>query len=663
MRILLTVCAAALLASSTPRHCPAAEPPSPVPAPPFDLRLIDGGGSMASDELFPSFERTFLLFWDSGCPHCVEVLAGCEAFHRKHFGEETAVVGILGGTEDLLHARGILEAGEISFFQLLDPGSGLARAYGVPSSTPALFLVDRDGMIRDRSIDPSGDIGAVMEEMLERRNAAAPERVSSGGKNIGEIPPEPLSSASPSDWIFSGRQRIRFLSVDSRGDAPAGLYGEDVASGNNVHYRFEFDASRTINRHLRAGGLLRISNEGEAVLRAGPQYLGSEWGSAFAELNAAGANLRLGYYTLSMTPLTLMRWDWDDNPRIGGDAGCGCGATGGVLLVESLEEPAPELVLEGGLASYERSRFRTRLFYAMPRRAREIKYTSGPQGEIDRAQYSLETWGFETLYRRHDKRTSSFWMAGVHIAGTREDRRSVDFIALNYPIPDPWRRSVIVTASARIPLVRWVGVAGEWIVWNRMDVDSLEKIYRDMYTFEWRASHARFDGEGGVAGIVFEHSHTLHARCDYLRLDGGFFSPFAALSYAPDREGIRFSCQAPIPKTHSAVSVFYKRLRELKAAAGVEREQESIAGVSIDTDLPNGIGGSIGWMDRGAWRNGAVDAFDDSRRALAVAGRYRLTKASLVQLHYQRVATTLSHGGGEQESLAGLYSVYLSSSF
>ncbi|MBI4721088.1 MAG: TlpA family protein disulfide reductase [Chitinivibrionia bacterium] len=651
--------ACALLVVAAPSHGKAAGTTALGAAPAFDLQLLNGGGSMASAELFSSFEHTFLLFWDSGCPHCVEMLAGCEAFYRKHFGEETTVVGILGDAGDVLHARGVLEAEDISFFQLIDPGGGTARAYDVPLSTAALVLVDRDGVMCDRSVDPAGDIGAVMEGMLARRDAAAPE-----GESAEQTGVTPASAPkASSDWVFSGRQRIRFLGIDSRGGAPAGLYGEDVSPGNNVHYRFEFEASRMINRHVRAGGLLRISNEGDDVLRAGPQYLGSEWGSAFAELSANDANLRLGYYTIAMTPLTLMRWDWDDNPRIGGDAGCGCGATGGVLLVESLEELAPELVLEGGLASYDRSRLRTRLFYAIPRRAKELSYVSGPQGEANRAQYSLETFGFETLYQRHDKRTSSFWKAGLHIAGTRENKRSVDFIALRYPVPDPWRRSVIVTASARIPLVRFVGVAGEWIVWNRMDVDSLNKVYHDMYAFEWRSSHAHYDGEGGIAGIAFEHSQNLYAKCDYLRLDGGFYSLFAALSYAPDREGVRFSGKAPIPLAHSAVSFFYKRLRELKAAAGVEREYESIAGVSVDMDLPNGAGGSIGWMDRGAWRKGAIDSFDDSRWALGLAGRYRFTKTALLELHYQRVATTVWHGGDERESLANLYSLSMSSSF
>lgn len=628
------------------------------PAPFFDLEIVNGGGYLSANDLLSSCRYTYLLFWDSSCPHCVEVLQGCEEFYKRHFGGDITVAGIHGDTSDLLHVRTLLDANEITFFQLLDAGGGVMQAYGVSPATPAIFLLSNDGVVIDSSIDPAGDIAAIMESMKPAEGGGPiPEPAGS------EVPVLDTPGRAVTGWVFSGRQRIRFLGIDSRGIDAAGPYGEEVEPGNNMHYRFEFEISRAINRHLRAGGLLRIGNEGEAVLDAGPQYLGSEWGSAFAELATGGARLRLGYYPVSMTPLTLMRWDWDDNPRIGGTAGCGCGATAGMLLVESLEELDPELVFEGALATYERSHLRTRLFYAIPRRAKEVTFVSGPQGEIDRAKYSLELYGFESVYRRFDKRTGSFWTAGVHLTGTWENRRSVDFLALKYPVPDPWRASHIATASLRIPVIPHVDATGEWVLWNHTGIDSLNKIYHDIYSYEWRASRASFDGEGGIAGLEFEYSPDLYAKCHYMRLDGGWYSPFAALSYVADREGVRFSGSAPVPETPAVISLFYKRLRALKTVSGLEREQESFLGVSVDAELPSNIGGGIGWLDQGKWRDGGPFGYDDSRTALVLTGRYRIEKNTVLQAQYQRVESEHSIAGFESESLANLYSLYLSSRF
>lgn len=636
-----------------------AQPRAGTTAPPFDLEIINGRGYLSSSDILSSYRYAFLLFWDSSCPRCVEVLTGCEAFYRKHFEEEITVVGIHGDTPDLLSVRNVLEANDISFFQLLDSGAGVTNAYEVSPSAPALFLVSGEGVILDHHAYPAGDIVAIMESMLAGRKVAAPAAGAGGAEEAQADAPE---SAAPG-WIFNGRQRIRFLGIDSRGGAPTGPYGETVRPGNNLHYRFELEVSRRINRHLRAGGLVRIGNEGAEILRAGPQYLGSEWGSAFAELSAGNARLRLGYYTLSMTPLTLMRWDWDDNPRTGGDAGCGCGAAAGVLLVESLEELAPDLVFEGALASYDHSHLRTRLFYAMPRRANASAYVSGPAGESSRAHYSLELYGFESVYSRYDGRTNSFWKAGVHFTGTWENRRSVDFMRLYYPVPDPWRASHIATASLQIPLLPYCSAAGEWILWNRTDIDSLNKIYHDPYTIEWRSSRGRFDGEGGIAGLTFKYSQNLYLKCDYLRLGGSWYSPFAALSYAPDREGVRVSGRVPIPGAASAVSLFYKRLRELREPPGLERAQESFLGMSADIDLRNGAGGSIGWLDRGEWRSGPAGGFDTKRTAVIVTGRYRLEKNTVLQAQYQRVVSENAIEGYETESLANLYTLYLTSRF
>jgi hypothetical protein len=416
----------------------------------------------------------------------------------------------------------------------------------------------------------------------------------------------------------------------------------------------ELEMSRRINRHLRIGGLLRISNEGEEVLEAGPQYFGSEWGSAFAEMTADQLQLRIGYFEMHMTPLTLMRWDWNDNPRIGGDAGCGCGAVAGVLLIESLEELNPELVFEGGLATYRNSGLEVKAFYAIPRRARKTTFLEVRSTGTDRADYSLEIYGAESSWHRFDSRTGLSYQLGVHFTGSWENRRSADFAELGYPAPDPWEESMLITADWFIPLVRSIGLEGEWLVWNQAREHG-SICCGDQLTTE---------GKGGIAGIVFEKESGWNARCDYIRLDKEFYSPFAALSYQPNREGIRVSADAPIAGELLVASVFYKRLRELEASVpDAEKEKTSFFGVSLDAELSNGLGGSIGWLDSGLWRKGAIEPVDEVRKALIAGARYRFDKNSSLQIQYQRIDGAIKRHNFEDDALTNLYSIYLHARF
>jgi len=629
----------------------AAQTPTAHPAPPFELPLLKGGGYIRSGELFAAHPQTILVFWDSGCPHCVESLMGCEMFYAEHAADEPAMVGIHADQGDISEVFRLIEANGITFPQLWDVGGETGRRYGVPLSAFSLFLVDRTGAITAQRLDPRGDMQDVLAGMLEE-NAKI---VAKPTEHMQPAVRDTSASAALYGLVFHGDTRIRFLGIDARGNGAAGPYGEAVQPGDNLLYRFQLEMSRRLHRHLRVGGLLRISNEGEDVLESGPQYFGSEWGSAFAEVTADRFQFRIGYYEIFMTPLTLMRWDWNDNPRIGGDAGCGCGAAAGVLLVESLEELNPELVFEGGVASYRRSGLDTRMFYAIPRRARQTTYLEARSTGAARAEYSLEIYGFETLYRRFDARTGSSYQLGFHLTGSLENHRSVNFATLGYPgSPDPWHDSMVISTDWFIPLVRFVRLEGEWLLWNRARAHGLIGPDDPLTT----------RGGGGVAGAVFEKAPGWNVRCDYIRLDDEFYSPFAALSYQPNREGFRASADIPAGGEALVASVFYKRLREISAIdPAADKETTTFIGASIDAELSNGLGGTVGWLDNRIRRKGSIETLDEKRRALVIGARYRLDKNNSLQLQYQRIDGSIDRSNYEDDSLANLYSVYLHARF
>jgi hypothetical protein len=629
---------------------------TPAPsAPAFDLPLIGDQGYLRSADLFSFYQHTFLVFWDSGCPHCVESLVECEEFFDQHGGENITVVGIQTGQSDPFEVEQLLETNEIRARQLWDIGGETARAYSIAPATVTVVLVDHDGRIVDRRSPSDGKFNEVMLRMMRDADASSPASAPEDPAVAADG--EGASTSWAPGFVFRGDERLRFLSIDSRGEDPVGPYGESLEKGNTVLYRFDLEVSRRITRNLRVGGLLRIGNEDEKVLRVGPEYLGSRWGSAFAEIGAGRFTARLGYYPISMTPLALMRWDWDDNPRIGGNAGCGCGAAAGVLLVESLEELDAGLVFEGGTIDYRIWDLDLRAFYAIPRRANEITYDEYYQKRItgtEPAGYSLETCGGEARWRSADSRTGSAWSVGLRAVSTWEDDQSVDFIELGYPVPDPSTSSAIATTDWNIPVVRFVDLRGEWILFNQAK--------EDREAFGQASLTTR--GKGGFAGLVFEHAPGWGMRLDYIYLDADFYSPFTALSYVPNRKGARVSAQVPLSGERVFASFFYKRLRETETPHPMaEKEQESYFGASLDAELRSGLGGSVGWLDTGTWRKGAYQPIDDVRKALVVGARYRFDRMTTVQIQYQWLERTRVERRIESQSTAGLYSVYLSTRF
>ncbi|MFA4947794.1 MAG: TlpA disulfide reductase family protein [Candidatus Krumholzibacteriia bacterium] len=657
MNARLRLGAAIALAASVFAGSPALAVDPGQTAPPFELPLMDGAGSALSDELFSKHEYTFIVFWRSSCPHCVEALLGCERFYRTYGGEDIAVLGINAEDRDRLAARGVIESNGITFPQAQDAGGMVSASYGIPFETFTLCLVGKGGAVLGVRFDPEGDTGAAMDEML--RQGESPAATSGTAPGVPGSPGAPISPGAPGEgktFSYHGLHRIRLLAVDARGVDATGLYGEPVNPQRGVQYRLDVEASMRLAKGLRAGGLLRISNEGKKVLASGPDYLGSEWGSAFAEIEAAAFRVRIGYYDLSMTPFTLMRWDWDDSPRVGGDTGCGCGGpTAGAILVESLEELGPDLTVEGALASYAAFDCEVRLFYAIPRRAIETSYSAYRFGGEERARYSQEIAGFEWRWQRLDERTGSFWKAGAHAIASFENRCSVDFYGLDYLSEDPWISTRTLSFTAEAPLVRYARLRGEIIAWN--DTDE-----RGLMTAGGLADVSRRGG-GGRGGIAIEKPLGPSILVDYLCLARGFSTPYSALSYEENTEGIRASARAPLLGDRITLSLFYKRLREADVSPpATERKQISLSGASLDLGLWRSLGAGLGWLEKEMWRDGEISPARSSRRGIVGELRYEFEKIGAVRLRYERIDYTETVPD-TTESGTDMYSLYSSIEF
>ena len=620
-------------------------------APAFELPAVDGSGMVSSRELFSSNEHTFLLFWESGCPRCGEALAEAAIFDGNSGGAGVGLAGINCGDAEPFEIRTVVEESGAKFPQLLDRGRAVAARYMVPISVFTIVLVDRGGMMVARAEDPKGDISLVMEEMLlgDERYRLDEEASRESGESAG------AASWAAAGIDVRGEARIRFLSISARGDGASGPYGEPVSSGNRVTGRLELELSRRAGRFITAGGLLRAGNEGLDALRGGPDYFDSEYGSVFAAVEAGRFHARLGYYSISMTPLTLMRWDWDDNPRAGGYAGCGCGTAAGVLLVESLEQLGPDMRFEGAVASFDIGGLYARAFYAMPRRSRAIRRVETEFGGEETAAYSLETAGFETKWRMHMPRFGRPLMAGAHMVVSWEDPRSIDPVALEYGYPFEWYRATVLSFTGEIPVARHVALRGEWAALNRTEFHNPPPDYEGSFDRK---------GNGGYAGVAIDHGSGFFAACDYMELGRGFHSPFAAMSYQSGRRGVRISSRLSYPDERSAFSVFYKKLRETgPEGPGLEKRDWSVFGASIDVDFDSGLGGGLAYIDEGSWRDADAGRFDSVRRSLIAGARFRFNRASYIQGQYQRIDNSDDSSGSTLESETEMFSVYIGAIF
>jgi len=636
-------------------------------APYFRLPDYMGGGYVESDKFFKEHSVTFLVFWHAGCPRCEEALEGCERILEK-YGESIGALGIVMGESEADELSMVLKSTGVTFPQLIDSHETVSKLYRVAHGEVSLFLINGYGEIISKVLNPAGDFKEIMEKMLAGGHFENPDEYGFGveigtsrstsktdtveysfERQVDRIAGK-ASGFEDLGFVIGGITRLRLLSVSSNVKRPIGPYGEYGSTGELMSYRVELELKRKLTSSLIIGALLRLSNEGKEVLESGPEYLSSEWGSAFMEFQVKRFSLRLGYYDIYLTPLTLMRWDWNDNPRIGGDAGCGCGASAGVLLMESLEELGPSLRFEGAVARSSAMDFSARLFYGIPVRPLRTKYREYRSTGEGFAHYSMEIAGGSVQWSKYISAFGELLKVGLNTVRTWEDKNSVDFEALGYGSAIPWNVAMLASLYFSVPFLPSISLQGEHVFYNK------HRLY--MPAGMIGESPLATDAHAGTYGFFVDPGRELNARVDYIRVDRTFYSPFSAISYEPNREGIRVSFRALTLDDTVALSLFLKRLREIQNEhPELPAEKTNVAGCAIDVELDNGFGGSVGWMEKSAFRKSPLYYEFSDRVTLALAFRYRFNNSSYIQLQYQRVnfSTSVTVIGDESTDMTTLY--------
>lgn len=345
-----------------------------------------------------------------------------------------------------------------------------------------------------------------------------------------------LIYGSENRYEISGEGKVRFRYVNADQDQITGAYGEELKQGLAMRQRFDLELNYYLTDYLTIGGTIRISNEEFEGMLPPPDLISTRaiagWWSA--GLYKPPFDVVLGACETSFTPLTLMRWDQNDNPL--GASGCGCQIAVSGISGESLEELGPDYVLEGARARLEGGVGDFTVLYARPEVNVEgesfVRHLSGGRARI----ILPYTRNFSTL------------AIGITAVRVIDDSQSVD-MALYDPL-----RSDVFGVDVNLPLLWRISCVAEYARSIRDD-----NLFSDVDVIH--------EENGIIAGVVMKSGDRIDLNALYMQLDPYFSPLYRAISYAKNRQGFRTAFtmrKIPLLSHVLAFSLYAKLLREIK---------------------------------------------------------------------------------------------------
>jgi hypothetical protein len=338
------------------------------------------------------------------------------------------------------------------------------------------------------------------------------------------------------NFVLSGEGKLRFRYVEADQDEITGTFGEALKQGLSMKQRFDLSGDFFLVEYLTVGGTVRISNEDSKDMLGVPDFISTKAvaGWWFANLHKKPFDITIGSYETSFTPLTLMRWDQDDNPL--GASGCGCQVAIGGISAESLEELKEDYRLEGAFAKIEGGIGDITLLFARSMIADED------------TTYARHAYGGRARLILPYTRNFSTLMIGLTGLRAKDDIESVDQATY-----DPLQSDVI-GVDINLPLFWKVSCIAEYA----------RSIRDDNLSSNIDITHA---ANGIIAGLKITSSDILEANALYLQLDPYFSPLYRAISYSKNRQGFRCAIiyrKLPIFHQLLNISLYAKGLRDIK---------------------------------------------------------------------------------------------------
>ncbi len=421
----------------------------------------------------------------------------------------------------------------------------------------------------------------------------------------------------PEKLDLTGDVRLRLRLVDSKNYSPLGTYGEHLTRGFSSLHRLLLEISYPLAEEMRIGGLVRVSNEDRRVIKSGPDYLSSEFGSGFFEYQRDFLTARLGYFPVSFSPLTLMRWDLKDDPEGGGGVCpvCGGPGVGGALLGETLEELGSKLGFEGiRITVSPKEEISLESYFARPR----------IQGEA----YPVRNFGSRLGLRYYVKSAGEFAAIDLSMVGSQDDHQSSQpdtsdplnhirefknsIYSISWHVPLPFR----------IPIAGSLSLGGEWTLTESVG--------------EERAAKWDMDGEGGIISLGVKPLKRLFVEASYIYLSPHWDSYFRALSYSSNRRGPRLRIE--YDGKNLAFAVFAKYLETIDTKLGDHKAYPTLSARLYYRLTPTlDLGFSSIFSGEGWVRKRPEVTFENKRTTIVGSASLKITGDSSINLEQRFV--------------------------
>lgn len=337
-------------------------------------------------------------------------------------------------------------------------------------------------------------------------------------------------------FALSGEGKIRFRDVEASADRITGPYGEELRQGLSLRQRLDLSLEVLVTDFLNAGGAIRISNENSKEVLPPPDFISTKAvaGWWFLGFHKAPIDVAVGAYDASFTPLTLMRWDSNDNPL--GASGCACQISVGGISGESLEELQEDYKLEGARLKIEGALGDITTLYARP------------QVSSENVSFTQQMYGTRGRIILPYVRNFSSLTIGATALRVKDDTRSVNQATYS-PL-----QSDVIGIDINLPLLWKISCIAEYARSIRDDnlFSKVDRIRRE---------------NGIIGGLKMISGDNIETNLIYLQLDPYFAPLYRAVSYAKNRQGFRFSLtyrKLPIFDQRLTFSCYAKKLTEIK---------------------------------------------------------------------------------------------------
>ncbi|HXQ80067.1 MAG TPA: TlpA disulfide reductase family protein [Opitutaceae bacterium] len=166
MKPALLLAVAALCLAAAPGAPLRAEPVTPVPAPAWTLKDLDGK-AVTSDQF--KGKVVVVDFWATWCAPCRREIPGYVDLQKKYASEGLVFVGISVDEDGPEVVRKFVKDHAINY-TIVMADEAVVNAFAPIDGYPTTYIIDRDGLIRDKKLGsrPTADYEKEILAVLKR---------------------------------------------------------------------------------------------------------------------------------------------------------------------------------------------------------------------------------------------------------------------------------------------------------------------------------------------------------------------------------------------------------------------------------------------------------------------------------------------------------------